>query len=73
MNRARYRTHDVRIRGSLERTVGQAPMSSADLQRLVERAREVGVIVFLRSELDRMPDISRAMIEGEHRRICERR
>lgn len=73
MNRERYRIHDVRIRGSLERAVGEAPMSPADLQRLVERAREVGVIVFLRSELDRMPDIARNLIEGEHRRLCARR
>jgi hypothetical protein len=29
--------------------------------------------VFLKHELDRLPDISRALIESEHRRICERR
>jgi hypothetical protein len=73
MNRSRYREHEVPIRGSLEHAVGEVRTSTADLQRLVERARKAGVYVFLKHELDRLPDISRALIESEHRRICERR
>jgi hypothetical protein len=72
VNRSRYREHEVRIRGSLERTVAADPTPPAELQRLVDRARKVGVYVFLKHELDRLPDISRALIETEHRRICER-
>jgi hypothetical protein len=73
VNRSRYREHEVRIRGSLEHAVGEVRTSTAELQRLVERARKAGVYVFLKHELDRLPDISRALIETEHRRICERR
>ncbi len=67
----RYRSHEVRIRGSLERTVAEAAAAPAELQRLVERARKVGVIVFLKDELERIPDVARLLIEGEHKRICE--
>lgn len=73
MNRNRYRTHDARIRGSLEHAVSEVQTSPAELQRLVDRARRAGVVVFLKPDLDRMPDISRALIETEHKRICERR
>jgi hypothetical protein len=73
VNRDRYRSHEVRIRGSLERAVGEVQTTPAELQRLVDRARKAGVYVFLKHELDRLPDISRALIETEHKRICERR
>lgn len=43
------------------------------LAALVRKARAAGVVVFLKSELERMPDMARAIVEGEHRRICERR
>lgn len=36
-------------------------------------AREkLGVIVFLPGDLERMPPMLRALIEGEHKRCCER-
>jgi hypothetical protein len=68
--RERYREH--RIPTSLQRHVGEATTSPAEIRDLVRKARDVGVIVFLKDELERMPAIPRAMIEGEHRRICER-
>lgn len=71
MNRRACREH--RIPGSLERTVGDAPTTPEVIAALVRRARRAGVIVFMRDELERLPDISRALIESEHRRICERR
>jgi hypothetical protein len=72
-HRYRYREHEVRIRGSLERVVGEAATLPADLHRLVDRARRAGVTVFLREDLERLPDLSRALIESEHRRIEWRR
>lgn len=38
MNSDRYRTHDVRIRGSLERHVGVAPADDADLRAMAAKA-----------------------------------
>lgn len=77
MNRDRYREHDVPprsdVRTSLGRFAGQPTASLDELRRLVERARRDGVIVFLKSDLDALPDISRRLIESEHKRLCERR
>lgn len=53
-------------------TVGETATPPEVIQALVRKARNAGVIVFLRDEIDRLPDLSRALIEGEHRRICER-
>lgn len=66
-----YREH--RIRTSLERHLGEAPTTEDELRALVRKARTAGVIVFLRTELDRLPDISRRLIETEHQRLCEGR
>lgn len=71
MNRAHYREH--RIRGSLERTVGEDTATPDELRWLVRRARLAGVVVFLRDDLERLPEISRRLIETEHRRLCEAR
>lgn len=71
MNRHRYTEH--RIPTSLERHLPRQPVSGETLQRLVAEAREAGVIVFLESDLVNLPDISRRLIETEHRRLCERR
>jgi hypothetical protein len=54
------------------RHVGEAATDPAVIDALVRKARAAGVVVFLRVELERMPDMARAMIEGEHRRICQR-
>lgn len=71
MNHRAYREH--RIPTSLQRHVGQSETPPEVIEALVRKARQMGVIVFLRNELDRLPDMSRALIESEHRRLCERR
>lgn len=65
-----YREH--RIRTSLQPHLGQSPTEPEVIQFLVRQARAAGVVVFLKAELERMPDMARALIEGEHKRICER-
>jgi hypothetical protein len=73
MNRHRYHEHRIPprsdIRGSLARHVGDAATPPAELRRLVERARTAGVIVFLEEDLRRLPWPTRAVIEGEHKRL----
>lgn len=69
MNRDRYRTHDVRIRGSLERHVGEAPADDADLRAMAAKAWERGVILFLRADLQGLPWASREIIEAEAARL----
>lgn len=71
MNRHRYTEH--RIPTSLERHLPRQPVSEGALRKLVAEAREAGVVVFLEADLARLPDISRRLIETEHRRLCERR
>ena len=71
MNHRADREH--RIPTSLSKHVGESATDPAVIAGLVRRAREAGVIVFLKSDLDRMPDMARAFIEGEHKRICEGR
>lgn len=77
MNRAHYRDHAIPprsdVRTSLQPRLGQSATTLDELRRLVERARRDGVIVFLKSDLDALPDISRRLIETEHKRLCERR
>lgn len=71
MNRQAYREH--RIPTSLERHLPRQPVTDGALRRLVAEARQAGVVVFLKSDLDALPDISRRLIETEHKRLCERR
>lgn len=71
MNRHRYAEH--RIPTSLERHMPRQPVSEGALRKLVAEARQAGVVVFLEADLARLPDISRRLIETEHRRLCERR
>lgn len=66
-----YREH--RIPSSLQRHVGESATDPAVIEVLVRKAREAGVIVFLRHDLEKLPDMSRALIESEHKRLCERR
>lgn len=54
------------------RMAGQSATPPEVIDALVRKARALGVTVFLQRDLDRMPDMSRALIEGEHKRICER-
>lgn len=61
------------VRTSLQPRLAHSATSLDELRRLVERARRDGVIVFLKSDLDALPDISRRLIETEHKRLCERR
>lgn len=66
-----YREH--RVRTSLARHVGTSATTEDELRALVRKARLAGVIVFLKTELDRLPEISRRLIETEHQRLCEGR
>lgn len=63
---------DRRVARSAEcRMTGEPPTSPAEIAALVRRARAVhGVVVFLPSDLARMPDVARLIIEGEHTRLC---
>lgn len=63
---------DNRIRTSLQRHVGESVTPPEVIEALVRRARAAGVVVFLKTELDRMDDMARLLIEGEHKRICQR-
>lgn len=69
MNRHRYTEH--RIRTSLERHVASLPVSDDQLRRLVDQARRNGVIVFLKSELDALAPVDRAIIEGAAERFAK--
>jgi hypothetical protein len=61
---------DFRIRGSLERYVGDAAASDAQIRALAARVWMQGrAITFLLADLDAMPAMARALIEGEARRI----
>lgn len=52
-------------------TAGRSATEPEVIRTLVRKARAAGVVVFLRDELDRMEDIPRRFIEGEHKRLCE--
>lgn len=68
MNRDTYREH--RIRGSLERHVGRAPMDATHLRDAVRAARREKVgIVFLWADLECMPEMARRFIVGEFDRL----
>lgn len=69
MNHTRYRAHDVRVRGSLEHTVGESPAGEAELRAMAARALKSGVILFLRADLEQLPWTSREIIEGEARKL----
>lgn len=63
---------DLRARSAECRITGRSPTEPEAVAALVRKARAVGVVVFLKAELERMPAMARALIEGEHRRICEK-
>lgn len=61
---------EYRIPGSLERHIGDAATSDAQIRALAARAWMQGrAITFLLADLDAMPAMARALIEGEARRI----
>jgi hypothetical protein len=61
---------EFRIRGSLERHAGNPATSDAQIRALAARAWMQGrAITFLVADLDAMPAMARALIEGEARRI----
>lgn len=68
---APHREH--RMRSSLDGATGVRATSETELRALVRRARREGVIVFLPRDLAALPDLSRRLIESEHRRLCEQR
>jgi hypothetical protein len=69
-HRARYHAHDVRIRGSLERCVGESAVSEAELMRRARAVYSEGRgVYFTPAQLAAMPSMIRAVIEGEGRRI----
>jgi hypothetical protein len=61
----------VRINGSLQRHVGEASTAPAVIKNLVRKARSLGVVVFLKDDLEKLPSMSRALIESEHNRLCQ--
>lgn len=70
-NREHYREH--RIRTSLDRHLPCLPISEGRLRRLVAEAREAGVIVFLKADLDELAPVDRAIIEGAAKRFAKGR
>lgn len=58
-----------RMARSAECRTGITPTDPEVLEALVRKAREAGVVVFLKAELERMPWPSREIIEAEARRL----
>lgn len=57
------------MRTSLDRVAGKSPTSEAEIRAMAAKAREIGVLLFLRSDLARMPWRTREIIEAEHSRL----
>ena len=75
-HRNRYTEHAPRRsdpQGSLARHGGGAPLTDGELRALVARAHRLGVIVFLKADLERMPALQRTVIEGAARQLYEHR
>lgn len=61
---------ETRIPTSLARHLGESSTTDTELRALAARAwRERGVAVFSPCDLDRMPAMARALVEGEAARI----
>jgi hypothetical protein len=71
-HRDRYQAHEVRIRSSLDRVTGKAPASEAEIRAMAAKAGELGVRMFLLPDLQRLPEISRKLIETEWQRLYGR-
>ena len=63
---------DLRIRTSLQRYVGDSPTDAEEIERLVRKARAAGVVVFTRKHLEDMAPFERVVVEGVHKRLCDR-
>ena len=64
--RTSCRDRTGRPRSSFDRMLADAPMTEAEMRVLVKRAwREKGVAVFLKVDLERLPVMIRAVVEGE--------
>lgn len=71
MSRQHYREH--RIPTSLERFQPRRPVGEDHLRVLIAEAREAGVIVFLKADLDELAPVDRAIIEGCAERFAKGR
>lgn len=70
MNHERYREHEVRIRTSLQRHVGESPMTDDELFRRAEQVyRARRGVYFTPAQLKAMPEYSRRLIEAEAKRL----
>lgn len=58
-----------RVRSSLDRVQGEAPATEAQIRAMAAKALKLGVIMFLRADLKRIPDWQRAIIESEAKRL----
>jgi len=64
--------HDhIKARSAECRLVGEDVTPPEVIEALVRKARRAGVIVFLKSELERLPETARVTIESVHKRLCE--
>lgn len=52
------------------RMVGETATPPAEIHALVRKARQAGVVVFLKPDLEQLPAFERVVIEGVHKRIC---
>lgn len=50
--------------------VGETATPPAEIHALVRKARQAGVVVFLKPDLEQLPAFERVVIEGVHKRIC---
>lgn len=57
---------------SLDHVQGEAPATEAQIRVMAAKAREAGVIMFLREDLKRLPWSSREIIEAEAARLYGR-
>ena len=62
----------TRLRTSLDRVLGEAPATESEIRALAAEALKIGVIVFLRSDLQRLPWHSQEVIEAEAKRLYGR-
>ena len=70
----RHHHIDRRVARSAEcSTVGRSQTEPEEIRAMVRRARlEHDVFVFTRRDLESMAPFERVVVEGVHRRICER-
>lgn len=67
ISRERYASD--RMRTSLDHVIGKSPSSESDIRAMAVKAREQGVILFLRADLKKLPWAAREIIEAEAARL----